>query len=96
MSLPGFDHVGISTVDRKGKITTRAATGPLVWELDTLQYTRRAVRGQRARCRDGASGLDPTHAFLARTSSHSNTKMRDVAAQMLEDHNSAPRQATGG
>ena len=33
-------------------------------------------------------------AFLARTSSHSNTKIRDVAAQMLEDHNSAPRPRT--
>ena len=192
MSLPGFDHVGISTVDRKGKITTRAATGPLVWELDTLQYTldegpcvdsvrgaemvqaawiqhnRRWLRyvpqavdlGLQSQLavrlhldREGTVGglnmystsseqIDPnaiamadlfaTHAalalgkvralhdldqalrtretigkaiglimaryhldegaafaFLARTSSHSNTKIRDVAAQMLEDHNSA-------
>ena len=191
MSLPGFDHVGISTVERKGKITTRAATGLLVWELDTLQYTLDegpcvdSVRGaemvqapsgssttadgsgtSRRRStlacsrswqfvcistgRERVGGLnmystsseqiDPnaiamadlfaTHdalalgkvralddldqalrtretigkaiglimaryrldegaafAFLARTSSHSNTKIRDVAAQMLEDHN---------
>lgn len=39
MSLPGFEHVGISTIDRKGKITTRAASGQLVWDLDALQYT---------------------------------------------------------
>jgi GAF domain-containing protein len=37
-SLPGFDAVGISTVDKKGKVTTRAATGELVWQLDALQY----------------------------------------------------------
>jgi GAF domain-containing protein len=37
-SVPGFDQVGISTVDRKGKVTTRAATGELVWVLDRLQY----------------------------------------------------------
>ena len=39
MSLPGFEHVGISTIDREGKITTRAASGQLVWDLDALQYT---------------------------------------------------------
>ncbi|MCW2847006.1 MAG: hypothetical protein JWR90_980 [Marmoricola sp.] len=37
-SLPGFDAVGISTVDKKGRVTTRAATGDLVWDLDALQY----------------------------------------------------------
>jgi GAF domain-containing protein len=37
-SVPGFDEVGISTIDRKGKVTTRAATGELVWQLDQLQY----------------------------------------------------------
>jgi len=192
MSLPGFDHVGISTIDRKGKITTRAATDQLVWELDTLQYDLdegpcvESVRGAEMvqapwirhnrrwlkyvpkavdlglqsqlavrlhLDRKGTVGglnmystssevIDPnaiamadlfaTHAalalgkardvhdldqalrtretigkaiglimakyhldeeaafaFLTRTSSHSNTKMRDVAAQMLEDHNSA-------
>jgi hypothetical protein len=35
--MPGFDQVGISTVDRKGNVTTRAATGELVWILDRLQ-----------------------------------------------------------
>jgi GAF domain-containing protein len=38
LSVPGFDYVGISTVDRKGNVQTRAATGDLVWELDKLQY----------------------------------------------------------
>ncbi len=37
-SVPGFEHVGISTVDEAGQVHTRAATGPLVWELDRLQY----------------------------------------------------------
>ena len=37
-SVPGFDQVGISTIDRKGTVTTRAATGELVWVLDRLQY----------------------------------------------------------
>ena len=38
-SVPGFDHVGISTMDKRGKVETRAATGQLVWELDELQYS---------------------------------------------------------
>jgi GAF domain-containing protein len=37
-SLPGFDAVGISTVDKHGEVHTRAATQQLVWELDRLQY----------------------------------------------------------
>ena len=37
-SLPGFDAVGISTVDRKGKPQTRAKTDDLVDLLDDLQY----------------------------------------------------------
>jgi transcriptional regulator with GAF, ATPase, and Fis domain len=36
-SLPGFDEVGISTV-QNGHVETRAATGQLVWDLDKLQY----------------------------------------------------------
>jgi GAF domain-containing protein len=39
LALPGFDAVGISTVDRQGKVHTRAGTGQLVWELDALQYS---------------------------------------------------------
>src|SRR4051812_28480438 len=35
-SVPGFDHVGISTIDRRGGITTRAATDDLVNRLDDL------------------------------------------------------------
>lgn len=38
VALPQFDHVGISTVDRQRRITTRASTGPLVQDLDDLQY----------------------------------------------------------
>jgi GAF domain-containing protein len=38
LSVPGFDYVGISTIDRMGNVQTRAATGDLVWELDKLQY----------------------------------------------------------
>jgi GAF domain-containing protein len=37
-SIPGFDHVGISTIDKGGVITTRAATDDLVNRLDDLQY----------------------------------------------------------
>jgi GAF domain-containing protein len=37
-SIPGFDHVGISTIDRDGSVTTRAATDDLVNRLDDLQY----------------------------------------------------------
>jgi GAF domain-containing protein len=37
-SVPGFDHVGLSTIDRSGKVQTQVATGDLVWELDRLQY----------------------------------------------------------
>jgi GAF domain-containing protein len=38
ISVPGIDHVGISTIDRKGRILTRAATDSVVGELDDLQY----------------------------------------------------------
>jgi GAF domain-containing protein len=37
-SLQGFNHIGIATVDRKGKVETRAAVGDLVLILDKLQY----------------------------------------------------------
>lgn len=37
-SVPGFDQVGISTIDRHGQVHTRAAAGDLVWQLDQLQY----------------------------------------------------------
>jgi GAF domain-containing protein len=38
VAVPDIDHVGISTVDRRGRILTRAATDPVVHELDDLQY----------------------------------------------------------
>jgi GAF domain-containing protein len=50
-SVPGFDHVGISTVDRSGSVETKAATGDLVFELDDLQYTLR-----EGPCMDSLSG----------------------------------------
>ena len=37
-SVPGFDQVGISTVDRKGHVETRATAGDLVTALDAVQY----------------------------------------------------------
>ena len=38
ISVPGIDHAGISIITRKGSIETRAATDPMVWEFDRLQY----------------------------------------------------------
>ena len=37
-SVPGFDEVGISTLDRRGKGETRATTGELVNRLDAVQF----------------------------------------------------------
>jgi GAF domain-containing protein len=37
-ALPGFDQVGISTLNQRGEVETRAATGDLVHTLDKLQY----------------------------------------------------------
>jgi len=37
-SVPGFDHVGISTLQKGGEVDTKAATDDLVLQLDTLQY----------------------------------------------------------
>jgi GAF domain-containing protein len=37
-SVPGFDQVGISTVDRTGQVVTRATAGDLVLTLDNIQY----------------------------------------------------------
>ncbi len=37
-SVPGFDHVGIATMERKGDIVTRAAIGDVVLPLDKAQY----------------------------------------------------------
>jgi transcriptional regulator with GAF, ATPase, and Fis domain len=39
-SLAGFDLVGISTVDRRRNVVTRAATDHRVYELDQLQYSQ--------------------------------------------------------
>jgi GAF domain-containing protein len=38
LSIPDIDEVGISIIHRTGRIETRAATGQLVWDLDTIQY----------------------------------------------------------
>ena len=37
-AVPGFDHVGVTVVGGDGTVTTMASTGPLVREMDTLQY----------------------------------------------------------
>ena len=55
-SVPGFDHVGIATMETKGDVETRAFTGDLVLPLDELQYTLRegpcseALHGREAVC----------------------------------------------
>jgi hypothetical protein len=38
VSLPGFEHIGVSTVDADGTPRTRSASSGLVLELDALQY----------------------------------------------------------
>ncbi len=38
LSIPGFDNVGISTLEKDGTFVTRAGAGDLVLELDRLQY----------------------------------------------------------
>src|SRR3954467_6775870 len=38
-SIPGFDLAGISTVDHKGNVETRAVTDLKVLEFDKLQYS---------------------------------------------------------
>ena len=38
LSVPGFDHVGISIRHKDGSIETLAGTDGFVWDLDTLQY----------------------------------------------------------
>ncbi len=40
-SVPGFDHVGIATLEKKGDVETRAFTGDLVLPLDKAQYSLR-------------------------------------------------------
>ena len=40
-SVPGFDQVGIATLERKGEVETRAFTGDLVQRLDEIQYSLR-------------------------------------------------------
>lgn len=36
-SVPGFEHVGIATLEKNGQVQTRASTGDLVLELDAAQ-----------------------------------------------------------
>lgn len=38
LTVPGFDHVGISITHRDGTIETKAATDQLVWDLDRVQH----------------------------------------------------------
>lgn len=52
-AIPGFDAIGVSTIDAEGNAHTRARIGDLVDVLDTLQYTLRegpcfdTVHGER-------------------------------------------------
>jgi len=53
VSVPGFDHVGVSIHHRGGRIETMAGTDQLVWDLDAAQYELdegpcvQAIREQR-------------------------------------------------
>ena len=38
VSLPGFEHIGVSTLDAHGIPRTCEGTSHLVWQLDSLQY----------------------------------------------------------
>jgi hypothetical protein len=82
-NLPGFEHVGISTVDRDGRIQTRAATDDLVNRLDDLQYGL-----DEGPCVDPLHEPDvvaaPSIRFITRASSTSNTKLRVVAHEVVE------------
>ena len=40
-SVPGFDQVGISTLQKGGAVTTRAHSGDLVLRMDEIQYALR-------------------------------------------------------
>jgi GAF domain-containing protein len=35
--VPGFDHVGITAIEKRGQMRTRAASGPLIRDLEGLQ-----------------------------------------------------------
>jgi hypothetical protein len=43
LALPGFDAVGISMMDKDGKVHTRAATGKLVWSWTV--FSTSSVKG---------------------------------------------------
>ena len=60
-SVPGFDHVGIATMEKKGDVETRAFTGDLVLPLDELQYTLREGPCSRRRSHgtEAVSRLEP-------------------------------------
>lgn len=52
-ALPTFDHIGVSTLEKGGGMTTRASTSALVLELDDLQYSLR-----EGPCVDSLGGVD--------------------------------------
>jgi GAF domain-containing protein len=37
-TIPGVEHVGVTVAHRNGRMETVAATGPLVYQIDELQY----------------------------------------------------------
>ncbi len=47
-SVPGFDHVGIATLEKQGEAETRAFIGDLVLPLDAAQFALREGPGSAA------------------------------------------------
>lgn len=58
-SVPGFEHVGIATLAKKGRIETRAFTGDLVLRLDALQYEMH--EGPCSAVLQGGDGVSVSH-----------------------------------
>jgi GAF domain-containing protein len=57
-TVPGFDHVGISTRHKDGTIVTRSGTDQLVWDLDELQYGLREGPCYDAITGDGVTAVE--------------------------------------
>lgn len=38
-TVPGFDHVGITTIDKRGDVEVQAAAGDMVHRFDEMQYS---------------------------------------------------------
>ncbi len=53
-SVPGFDQVGVATLQKEGGVTTRAFSGDLVVRLDEMQYCLR-----EGPCSEALYGAEP-------------------------------------